>query len=663
MTQRRLGIRNFAWRIITFVYTLGKLNCIWRPLVAYATFQSMRYSDQLLDEIRTRVRVSEIVGRKVGLKRKGREFAGLSPFNSEKSPSFFVNDEKQFYHCFSSGKHGDIFTWLMEMEGLSFPEAVERMAGEAGVELPKATPQDMEREKKRAGLIDVMEMADAFFRDQFKGGRAADARAYIERRGLKPETIATFGIGYAPADRQALRGHMSARGITDAQMAEAGLIISGEDIREPYDRFRDRIMFPIGDVRGRTIAFGGRALAADAQAKYLNSPDTPLFHKGSIVYNFARARKPAFDSQSVLVAEGYMDVIALSQAGLPHAVAPLGTALTEDQIALLWRLAPEPVLCFDGDRAGQAAAYRAAERALPVLKAGHSVRFAFLPDGKDPDDLIKTQGADAMRDLIAQAQPLYKVLWEKEVTDRRIDTPERRAEFQKSIRAMPRVIRDESVREHYAQVFEEQLQAYLGGRQGNLRRDGRQGGNRRMDRKGAGGRSRLGALGATPSLKRSSLGRQSGPVVSRAHELLLLTMLNHPWLVADHAEQLAGVSIADPSLDSLLNEIIDVATRGDHLDRAALHTHLETHGLSHVAHRLLADPGLNTVAFSRGEADPAIAEEGFDATLKECAAGGFEADLARAQTDFEVDPSEENWSRLEQLKRLMLMQGLQDKAG
>lgn len=630
----------------------------------------MKFSDQLLDDIRARIRVSEVVGRKVGLKRKGREFAGLSPFNQEKTPSFFVNDEKQFYHCFSSGKHGDIFKWMMEMEGLSFPEAVERLAGEAGVELPKATPQDMEREKKRAGLIDVMEMADAFFRDQFKGGRAKEARAYIERRGLSAKTIAEFGIGYAPADRQALRGHLSARNITDAQMAEAGLIIHGEDIREPYDRFRDRIMFPIGDARGRTIAFGGRALSADVPAKYLNSPDTPLFHKGSIVYNFARARKPAFDAQAVLVAEGYMDVIALAQAGLAHAVAPLGTALTEDQIALLWRLAPEPVLCFDGDRAGQAAAYRAAERALPVLKPGHSVRFAFLPDGKDPDDLIKTAGPDAMRDVIAQAQPLYKVLWEKEVTDRRIETPEQRAEFQKSIRAMPRVIRDEAVREHYAQTFEQQLQTFFGGQQGNLPggrgRTGAFGGRSGADRRGGGGFGRGGfnkaALGATPSLMRSSLGRGGAPATSRAHELLVLTVLNHPWLVADHAEALAGVSISDPSLDSLLNEIIDVSTQGDHLDRTALHTHLESHGLSHVAHRLLSDQALKTVAFSSGEADPAVAEEGFDATLKECAAGGFEADLQRAQADFEVDPSEENWSRLEQIKRMMLEQDLKDTA-
>ncbi|WP_422003860.1 DNA primase [Pyruvatibacter mobilis] len=645
---------------------------IWRRAFGCGTNIAMRYSDQLLDDIRARIRVSELVGRKVGLKRKGREFAGLSPFNQEKTPSFFVNDEKQFYHCFSSGKHGDIFKWMMEMEGLSFPEAVERLAGEAGVELPKATPQEVEREKKRAGLIDVMEMADQFFREQLDKPVAREARAYLERRGLKAATIAEFGIGYAPGDRQALRKYLSLRDITDAQMAEAGLIISGEDIREPYDRFRDRIMFPIGDVRGRTIAFGGRALSADVPAKYLNSPDTPLFHKGSIVYNFARARKPAFDAQAVLVAEGYMDVIALAQAGLPHAVAPLGTALTEDQIGLLWRLAPEPVLCFDGDRAGQAAAYRAAERALPVLTPGHSVRFAFLPDGKDPDDLVKTQGVEAMRDVISQAQPLYKVLWEKEVTGRRLDTPEQRAAFQRQVRSMPRQIRDDTVREHYAQTFEEQLKTLFGGQQGRLpQRGGAQRGgwdnrfDRSSDRNRSRGRGGFGrpALGATPSLKRSSLARAVGSTASRAHQLLVLTVLNHPWLVEDHVEALAGISTSDASLDSLLNEIIDVATQGDHLDRTALHTHLETHGLSHVAHRLLSDPTLTTVTFTGGEADPAVAEAGFEATLKECAADGLKADLQRAQADFEMDPSEENGARLLQIKRMMLEQGHHDLTG
>lgn len=616
----------------------------------------MRFSDQLLDEIRARIRVSEVVGRKVGLKRKGREFSGLSPFNKEKTPSFFVNDEKQFYHCFSSGKHGDIFTWLMEMEGLTFPEAVERLAGEAGVELPKATPQDAAREKKRAGLIDVMEMADAFFRAQLKGQAAGEARAYLERRGLSPETVAQFGLGYAPGGRQALRGHLSARGVTDAQMAEAGLVIHGEDIAEPYDRFRDRIMFPIGDARGRTIAFGGRALSADVPAKYLNSPDTPLFHKGRVVYNFAHARKPAFDAQAVLVAEGYMDVIALAQAGFAHAVAPLGTALTEEQIALLWRLAPEPVLCFDGDRAGQAAAYRAAERALPVLKPGHSVRFAFLPDGKDPDDLLRSEGPEAMRDLIAQAQPLYKVLWEKEVTDRRVDTPERRAEFQAAVRQLARSVRDETVREHYVRVFEEQLSAFLGGGAPATRGPARQrpGAGRRGGPGRSGGARRFDPGGASPALKRSALARGSAAGGTRTHGLLVLALVNHPWLAEAHLEAISAVSLGDPSLDSLLNEIIDVAARGDHLERDAVHAHLEARGLGHVVRRLTSDPALTTVAFCQREADPAIAEEGLRHMLADYAAEGLKADLARAESDFAADPSEENSRRIVQIKRAML---------
>ena len=619
----------------------------------------MRFSDQLLDEIRARIRVSEVVGRKVALRRKGREFAGLSPFGKEKTPSFFVNDEKQFYHCFSSGKHGDIFTWLMEMEGLSFPEAVERLAAEAGVALPKGTREDAERERKRAGLAEVMEMADAFFRARLEARDAAAARAYLERRGLSAATIEAFGLGYAPADRQALRGHLAARGVTDRQMAEAGLVIHGPDIAEPFDRFRDRITFPIGDARGRTIAFGGRALASDAQAKYLNSPDTPLFHKGRVVYNFARARKPAFEAQALLVAEGYMDVIALTQAGFPHAVAPLGTALTEEQIALLWRLAPEPVLCFDGDRAGQAAAYRAVDRVLPILKPGHSVRFAFLPEGKDPDDLIRTEGPDAMRDIVARAQPLYRVVWEREVASRRLDTPERRAAFQSAVRQLARSVRDETVREHYVRVFEEQLATLLGGgpaaARGGMRRRSAGGGGRSGRGAGTGAPPRrFDPGGASPALKRSALARGSAVGPRRSQALLVLAALNHPWLAEAHLEVLSGVSLGDPSLDSLLNEIIHVAAQGEALERDAMRAHLESHGFGHVVRALMSDPALNTVAFCRSEADPAVAEIGFRDSLHECAAEGLRADLARAEADFAADPSEENSMRIVQIRRAML---------
>jgi DNA primase len=421
----------------------------------------MSFPKSFLDELKARIRVSEVVGRKVKLIRRGREFVGLSPFTNEKSPSFTVNDDKQFWHCFSSGEHGDVIKFIEKTESLSFLEAVERLAGEAGLEMPQRDPRNIEREKEAATLVDVMEMAAEFFRQKLASGAGAEARAYLERRGMKHSTIERFGLGYSPGsdrgDRVQLLKHLKARNVTVEQMAEAGLIISGPDIAEPYDRFRNRLMFPIADARGRTIAFGGRALDAEQKAKYLNSPETPLFHKGRGLYNLHQARKPAYDAGTVIAVEGYMDVIGMAQGGIDNAVAPLGTALTEDQIGLMWRMAPEPILCFDGDKAGLRAAFRAVERVLPLLKPGHSLRFALLPDGKDPDDLVREEGGDAMRDVLAQARPLAEMVWEKEVSAGTWDTPERRAALEARIEKMTESIVDQKVRAHYRSAMRERI--------------------------------------------------------------------------------------------------------------------------------------------------------------------------------------------------------------
>jgi DNA primase len=380
----------------------------------------MRYDDRFLDEIRARLSVSHVVGRRVPLKKAGREYRGLSPFKIEKTPSFFVNDAKGFYHCFASGEHGDIFKFLMATEGLSFREAVERLAEEAGVPLPKiASPEaqvrHQEREDERERLYRLLAVSAQFFREQFAGASGKEARAYVERRGVARETVIEFGIGFAPAGRSDLKMHLAKLGFTVPEMVASGMLIGGDDIPVPYDRFRNRVMFPIQDLKGRVIAFGGRALDPSAPAKYLNSPETPLFHKGAILFNAHRARPVAHKTQRVIVCEGYMDVVALHEAGFGEAVAPLGTALTEQQAELLWRLVPEPTLCLDGDAAGQKAAHRAIDTLLPHLKPGRSVAFAFLPDKLDPDDLIRQRGAEAMADVIARARPLVEVLFEREV--------------------------------------------------------------------------------------------------------------------------------------------------------------------------------------------------------------------------------------------------------
>ncbi len=387
----------------------------------------MRFPPQFLDELRARLPVSDVVGRRVKLKKSGREWKGLSPFNKERTASFFVNDQKGFYHDFSSGKHGDIFGFVMDTEGVTFPEAVERLAAMAGLAVPKASPEADAQEQRRRTLHEVIELAAKFFEATLASRAGAKARGYLADRGLDPATQLKFRLGYAPAERFALKEHLGAHGISPEDMIEAGLLIAGEDIPVPYDRFRDRVIFPIGDLRGRLVAFGGRALDKDAPAKYLNSPETPLFHKGAMLYNGADARQAAHQGAPVIAVEGYIDVIAMVTAGFAATVAPLGTALTEDQLGLLWKMADEPILCFDGDKAGRGAAYRAVDLALPRLRPGKSLLFATLPEGQDPDDLVRSGGKGAIADILAGARPLADVLWMRETETGRFDTPERRA--------------------------------------------------------------------------------------------------------------------------------------------------------------------------------------------------------------------------------------------
>ncbi len=412
----------------------------------------MRFGENFLEELKARVRPSDVVGRHVKLKRQGREYAGLSPFTNEKTPSFFVNDEKGFYHCFSSGKHGDQISFLMEVEGLSFPEAVEALALMAGMEMPKSDPDAERRAARNKATISWMERAQEFFEKSLYRQEAQGAREYLKGRGLSKTAAQAFGMGYAPDNFSALKDELIAQGAQEKQLIEAGLLIEPEErSRGSWDRFRGRIMFPIHDARGRLVAFGGRAMSKDAKAKYLNSPETPIFSKGKLLYNYHRARKAVVDNKArgMIVAEGYMDVIALSRAGFGQAVAPLGTALTEDQLALLWRAGPEPVMCFDGDRAGLRAAYRSIERALPLLRPGQSLRFALLPEGQDPDDLIHAKGVPAMGAILDKAIPLVDMLWQRELGAEPLHTPEAKAGLKSRIFAALNEIAHEDVKQLY----------------------------------------------------------------------------------------------------------------------------------------------------------------------------------------------------------------------
>jgi DNA primase len=525
----------------------------------------MKFTPSFLDEIRARVPVSEVVRQKVKLKKEGREWRGLSPFNAEKTPSFYVNDPKGFFHDFSSNKHGDGFAFLMETEGISFPEAVERLAAMAGLPMPVETSEQRESDRRRASLTEIMDWAAEYFQKQLAGEKGRKARDYLSRRQISASSQAHFRIGYAPPDRHGLRDALAAKGAGIEAMIEAGLLIHGEDIVVPYDRFRNRVMFPIQDRAGRVIAFGGRALEKDAQAKYLNSPETPLFHKGATLYNMHNARKAAHDAGTVIAVEGYVDVIAMTTAGFPNAVAPLGTALTPEQCALLWRMAEEPILCFDGDKAGLKAAYRAIDTALPLIGAGKTLRFVLLPGGQDPDELLRSGGARALAEALEAPLPLVEVLWRREIEERALDTPERRATLERRLSEITSLIADPTLRRYYGLELSERLSRLLGGAgdgSGRVRAwaprknyERNRGGRGFSESAPPAGPVRVGA-----SLANSPLFKGVKSLVSARECLIFLILINHPPLLADHIEDLAAFEFESHEASALRDLLVQAAS-------------------------------------------------------------------------------------------------------
>lgn len=508
-----------------------------------------------LDELRARVPISQIVGRRVTWnQRKSNPARGdlwaCCPFHEEKSPSFHVEDRKGFYKCFGCGASGDAVTFLRERENMSFMEAVAELARAAGLPMPEENPQAAARAEQAQGLVQWMEEAARFYRTQLSGARAQAARAYLSGRGLTPETQARFELGYAPADRRALHDHLTAKGAPVAVLAEAGLVGLPEGGGAPYDRFRDRIIFPIRDARGRCIAFGGRAIQPGQEPKYLNSPETPLFDKSRTLYNHGPAREAAGRARALVVAEGYMDVIGLAQAGIGHAVAPLGTAITEAQLGLMWRLCPEPVLALDGDSAGLRAAQRVIDLALPLIGPERSLRFALLPPGEDPDDIARKGGAAAMQRLLDAAEPLVALLWRRETEGRSFDSPERRAALDAALRAALDRIPDTGLRAHYREALAERRAALFGRRRDAAPRRGaapwRPGQRPPID------------TAPLPQTRASVLARAADPVAeARGREAaILLCVLRHPMLLESHADTLAAVEFAHPDLDALRHALL-----------------------------------------------------------------------------------------------------------
>jgi DNA primase len=650
----------------------------------------MRFTPQFLDELRARLPVSEVVGRRVKLRKAGREWKGLSPFNKEKTPSFFVNDQKAMWFDFSSGKNGNIFDFLMLTEGVSFPEAVERLAQQAGVPLPVMTREAQAQEERRKTLHDICELAAKFFEAVLASRAGARGRGYLLDRGIHAATQLKFRLGYAAAEQYALKEHLGALKVPAETMIEAGLLVSGEDIAVPYDRFRDRVMFPISDWRDGVIAFGGRALDKEVSAKYLNSPETPLFHKGATLYNIAGARKAAHDGARVVAVEGYIDVIAMVAAGFEATVAPLGTALTTEQLALMWRMADEPILCFDGDAAGRRAAYRALDLALPLLKPGKSLKFAALPEGQDPDDLARSGGRGAIEDVLGAARPLAHVLWERESEAGPLDTPERCAALEARIAQVTGTIGDETVRRYYKQDFSARLrrmfapQSFAARAVAPARRNFT---GRMTDWAAASGRfgaHRGGAAGpashpgredvyvaASPQLLASPLHRGHRAAIPRREALILQAAINHPWLLHDHLEELAAAEFRHADTQRLKGALIDVFAHhfaddfvkepgnDSEAERAALAAELGRRGFDALLGRIERTITTPSVWGARAAAAPSDVL----LTWKQLIAlhrqwDSLTRELRDAETALGQDNSEANYARLRDVKtRLATLEG------
>lgn len=604
-------------------------------------------ADDVTNEIKSRVLLSTIVGRRTKVVRKGRgDFMALCPFHGEKTPSFHVMDDKGAYYCFGCGEKGDVFSFVQKTENLSFREALEKLAGEAGVQLPAASPEARVQAERRQSLHDVLEAACAWYEAQLQTGAGQAGRDYFARRGLTPATIRKFRLGYAPAASTQLKDALIARGIKDEMLVEAGLVRRPDDGRSSYDYFRDRVTFPIMDPRGKVIAFGARTMG-DAEPKYLNSPETSLFKKGETLFNLNHARNPAFKAGRVIVCEGYMDVIALDQAGIPEAVAPLGTALTEPQIEALWRVAPEPILCFDGDGAGQRAASRALDRTLPILKPGHSLRFLTLPDKLDPDELIRRDGTAAMRSLLDKAVPLIEFLWGREVAAADFATPERRAAFEARIGQLAREIADTRVQAYYRDELRGRLRALMTparparARQ-QFRGSGRPGGGRPWADV---------PLGATQSLRANQMAQGQDVGVARVEGLLVLTLIRHPGVLGHVEHEVMDLHLTSPVLDRLRGELLRMPVGGTDLDSDAVKGHLGTVGMAETVASLEQDSFLRTVEFTRTEAALDLVEEGWRHVLAfHRRQTALRAELNEAKASYEASPSDAGLQRIQAIR-------------
>ncbi len=540
----------------------------------------MAVPPEFIEDLRQRVPLSDIIGRRVKLIRKGRRFSGLCPFHSEKTPSFSVVDDDGFYHCFGCGAHGDAISFLREIDGLDFMEAVERLADMAGLAMPKSSQIDPAVTRQRKAAFDILEETTRFFEGRLRADEGRDAAQYIKQRGLDAATVKNFRLGYAP--RSGLQAVLAGKGFSDGDMILAGVLGKSDRDGRLYDYFRDRVMFPIENRQGKVIAFGARALG-DAQPKYLNSADSPTFSKKAVLYGWVQAREAVRRKLPLVVVEGYMDVIAVQRSGIAAAVAPLGTALTPEQIALLWKLHDEPILCFDGDAAGQRAQLRALERILPLLEPGRSARLAMLPAGKDPDDVLGESGPEGLRKILGNAQALVDVMWSTTAAQFDTQQPETRAQFWQAVRGLVRSIGNNQVRGAYGDEIESRIAAMRSQTRGQT----------------------------NIFMARRTIRPATG--LMHRHRAILALILAHPALVPANFEALSMLEIADQKLDHVKKAVIDAVIRDPDLDVAALNYHLQGLDLGSVIEDLTGDEMKSRLPF-----DPyALAPERAGAHLEE----------------------------------------------
>ena len=597
----------------------------------------MTFSPQFLDQIKDQVGLITLIGRRIRLQKKGKEYLGICPFHSEKTPSFTVNESKGFFHCFGCGEHGSLFDFLMKIDNLTFPEAVERLATEAGIDLPSDTPEARERDKYIQTNYEVLEKATLFYEQNLRSADGKNALQYLSKRGVSDDIIRNFRLGFAPERSGELKKVLDREGVSETMMVDAGLLITSDEPQKPaFERFRNRVMFPISDRKGRVIAFGGRILGK-GEPKYLNSPETTLYKKRSNLYGLFNALESARRKDELIVTEGYTDVIALHQTGFDTAVAPLGTSLTEEQIQILWQFTRKPILCFDGDSAGQRAAIRAADKVLPYLKPGYSLQFVLLPDGEDPDSFIKTHGPQAIRNLFGGAVPLSDILWAIETKGYKLDTPEDRSWLERRLKERAMQIKDDAVSRYYLKEFKERLRQKFQLIQTHT--------YAKKDKK---------------LQTHSQLAEKSGistQVDSKnlREAILIYTLISHPMLFDQVGERLGTVKFSDANLDKLRQEVLMALTSseevGERLDSTSLEDHLVSTGCLAQISDPLRRQIFNHASFSRSDVQLETARVGWEQQFGIFKREQLLAEIRATKERLMKDLNREDFELLKVLKR------------